>query len=338
MPQNYCDVTGPWAFCDDYRSLGNTPFEAPFPSAINAVTLDCLDTGTPSYLPSMLGGTLPFPCAFSRYAHFMQRVESGGFGVSLLRFHQPVDLTAERHIHLDMDLKMDNTRNYTRIGLSPDLTKRDADDRGGQAYPRSFIQLWFQNGDVKGSICRQGACEGDSYPWGDAFSSTWMANPPTGDNIRRDIDIYVSQTSIRVYIEGVLRVNDTFAPLGFDAAYLYLSAVSYNPCKNGQCSFAAQTFHWDNVAWDGPTLAPNSLTPAGYRDVVFNAYGAASCAVNTIPAVAQTNGPVQGWTWTTWVARIVDDNAGLAIQCVPGQGWSLASQPIRAIEVVKQVE
>ena len=32
-------------------------------------------------------------------------------------------------------------------------------------------------------------------------------------------------------------------------------------------------FHWDNVAFDGPTLPMNSLTPAGSEDVVFNVMG-----------------------------------------------------------------
>ena len=93
--------------------------------------------------------------------------------------------------------------------------------------------------------------------------------------------------------------------------------------------------HWDNIAFDGPTLGLNSLTPAGYRDVVFNAYSATSCTVNTIPAVHQSSGAPATYTWTTFVARLPDDNMALAIQCVPGAGWSLASQPIRAIEIVK---
>lgn len=279
----------------------------------------------------MLGGTLPFPCIFTKHEHFMTRMESGSFGIAMMRFHRPVDLTAERHIHLEADLKPQNTRNYFRVMLSPDLTKRDADDRGGEVFPRSFVQAWFRNGKVEGSVCRNGACDGDSYPWGDAFASNWPPMP-TADNVRVPIDIYLSQTSIKVYISGELKVNDTFAPLGFDLAYLYLSQVSYNPCKDGNCAFADQIAHWDNVAVDGPTLEVNSLTPRGWRDVVFNAYSATSCSVNGV--AAQSMGPAKGYTWVTWVARLLDDDSQVAIACAYSYVASGSSVP-RGIEIVK---
>lgn len=283
----------------------------------------------------MLGGTLPFPCAFHKFEHFMTRMESGGFGVAMLRYHRPVDLSEQRHIHLDADLKPSNNRNYFRVMLSPDLTKRDSDDRGGTPYPRSFIQLWFRNGSIEGVICRDVACDGNpDYPFGNgsAFGSSYPPFSPLLDNVRVSIDILVSRTSISVWVNGQQKINTTFAPLNFDKAYLYLSQASYNPCKDGQCSVAVQIAHWDNVAVDGPLLAPNSLTPAGVQDVVFNAYSATACNVNGVPAIPITEGP-QGFTWVTWVART--PVGPVAVSCnysyVNGN-----SNVIRGLEIVKQ--
>ena len=69
--------------------------------------------------------------------------------------------------------------------------------------------------------------------------------------------------------------------------------MNYNSCKAyyvegyatlAECQVAGNTFHWDNVAFDGPTLAVNSLTPAGSEDVVFNVWSAASCNVKGVAA------------------------------------------------------
>ena len=306
--------------------------ETPFDTAANGVSFDCLDATDPSYEPHMLGGTLPFPCLFARYEHFMTRMESG-FGLAVMRFHRPVDLTSERHIHLEADLKASNTRNYFRVMLSPDLTKRDADDRSGAPYPRTFLQAWFQNGSVLGVICRDAVCQndGDNYPWGDAFGSSWPPYAPLADNVRVPIDLYVSQTTIRVVVGGREMVNGTFPALGFDAAYLYLSQASYNPCKDGRCAPADQVAHWDSVAVDGPLLTPNALTPLGWQDVVFNAYSATACNVNGVPAVPQ--GPTNWGTWVTWVARTPVGPA--AVACDYSYRSSGSDVP-RSIEIVRQ--
>ena len=341
-PRDLCDswVVG---FCFDYRDLGDTTFELPY-LPVEATT-ECLDATRASYDPTMMNGTLPFPCWFSKHEHIMSRVESGSFGEALVRYHRPVDIPAvgERHIHMEVDIK-GRTRNYFRIMLSPDLTKRDVDDRSGQAYPRSFIQVWVRNGNVEGTICRSGVCEGDSYPWGDAFGTDiwWLpiGQQRYGDNVRVPVDLYLSQTTLRMNINGVWKVGEntgnkvTFAPLGFDKAYLYLSQVSYNPSKDGQDTFADQIHHWDSVAVDGPTLGLNSLTPAGFRDVAFNAYSATSCNVNGVEAVAQTNRTPPEWTWVTWVARLVDDDTPALITCQYSHVAEGSNVP-RSIEVVE---
>lgn len=328
-PRNFCDTwSGGW--CNDYRSVGAVDTEQPFDLVANQASFDCLDTGNTDSQPSMMGGALPFPCIFAKKEHFMTRMESGGFGIAILRNHRPVDLTSERHIHFEADLKPHNTRNYFRLMLSPDLTKRDPDDRGGGVYPRSFLEAWFRNGGVEGTICRNMVCDGDSYPWGDAFGSGWPDYTPLLDNVRVDIDVYVSQTSIRIYINGSERVNDTFAaPLNFNKAYLYLTQASYNPCKDGNCAAADNIAHWDNVAVDGPTLAPNSLTPAGWRDVVFNVYSATGCQVNGTAALPA--GEVTGYTVVTWSARIPDDGAAVNIVCQ----YSYQNRPPTGVEIVR---
>lgn len=285
----------------------------------------------------MLDGALPFPCIFTKHEHVMTRVESGSFGIAMMRFHRPVDLTSERHIHLEADLKPSNTRNYFRVMLSPDLTKRDIDDRSSDPFPRTFLQAWFRNGNVEGTICRNGVCDGDSYPWGDAFGSNWPPYSPLVDNVRVPIDLYVSQTSIRVVVSGREMVNDTFAPLGFDLAYLYLSQASYNPCKDGRCAPADQVAHWDSVAASGPTLPVNGLTPRGYRDYVWNTYAATACSIGGVPA--QPSGPARAYTWVTWVARapISADLTRGDITCTQGGGYSLAGEQHRGFEIVEQM-
>lgn len=307
-PRFFCD-TWSGGFCDDYRDK-YTLQPVGFPGPGDPYTYDVLSTTDPAYTTDQLGGSMNQLRGFTTdQEHFHTAMEDGGFGTAMLRVHQPVDLTSERHIHLDVDMK-GRTRNYFRVMLSPELTKRDVDDRSGSPFPNTFIQAWFRNGNIEGSICRNGVCDGNpSYPWGDAFGLLRSWEPVfSPDNVRVPIDIYVSQTSIRIYINGIEKANGSFAPLGFNAAYLYLSQVSYNPCKDGQCAPADQVFHWDNVAFDGPVLGHNSLTPAGSRDVAFNAYGATSCAVRGTPATPV--GPAEEFNWVTWVARI--PNAGAA--------------------------
>lgn len=332
---DFCSTwSGGW--CEDYDEIGSIVFELPY-LPTNA-TVGCLDATDPGYEPHMMNGALPFPCWFAKYRHVMSRMESGSFGVAMVRYHRPVNIpaTGERHIRFDADMK-GRTRNYFRLMLSPDITKRDSDDRNGQAYPRSFIQAWFRNGNIEGTICRNSVCEGDSYPFGDAFGLYRSWEPVfSPDNVRVPIDVYVSQTSIRIYINGTLKTTDTFAPLGFDTAFLYLSQASYNPVKDGQSSVADQIVHWDQVAVDGPTLPLNGLTPRGYRDYAWNTYAAASCSIGGYPAIAQTSGPIQGYTWTTFVAR-VPESVTLTranVSCAPGAGYSFAGEQHRDFEVV----
>lgn len=319
--RTFCDTwTG--GYCEDYRSKQTTT-EVAYPSPTDPVSFNCMDTTNDGYLPQMLSDTLPFPCAFTKYEHFMTRMESGSFGIAMLRFHQPVDIPATglRHIHLEADTKS-LTRNYFRIMFSPELTKRDSDDRRGDAiYPKTFIQAWVRHGGINTMLCRTTICDGNpDYPMsgGAAFGSDTGWQLTSGpDNVRVPIDIYMNQTSFKMLINGVLVTDETvqtgevrggdgfeeFAPLGFDKAYLYLSQSSYNPCKDGTCDVPSQITHWDNVAFDGPVLPKNSLTPAGMQDVVWNSYDVTGCTVKGYPAVKSTN-HVTSYTWQTWVARM----------------------------------
>lgn len=309
-PRNFCD-SWPGGFCTDYRHLGATTFEVPFPPAAEETSLDCLDATDPGYEPQMLGGSLPFPCGFSKFEHFMTRMESGSFGIAILRFRRPFDFAGRTgHVRFDIDLK-GRTRNYTRLMLSPDLTKRGSDDRNGEdSYPEQFVELWFR-GKVEGTICRIDGCVGDDYPYGDAFVSSWPEYYGV-DNVRDSVDVYISRSHIKVvYNQGQpherVMVDEPIPDIGFDRAYVYLSQVSYNPCKDGQCAPADQIMHWDNVAYDGPRLPVNGLTPRGSRDVVFNAYSATSCSVKGTPA--DPVGLPKEYTWVTWVARLPDDGS-----------------------------
>lgn len=334
QPRFFCD-TWSGGFCDDYRNK-YTLQPVAFPGPGDPYSFDVLSTTVPGYFPAQLNDSLVMPSFTTDQEHFHTAVEDGSFGVAMLRLHRPIDLSSERHIHFDADMK-GKTRNYFRVMLSPELTKRDSDDRSGDAYPGTFVQLWFRNGNVDGTLCRNYVCDGDNYPYGDAFGTDRWWEPTTSpDNVRVPVDIYLSQTSIRIYINGVQKTDATFAPLGFDKAYLYLSQASYNPCKDGVCTVADQTFHWDNVAFDGPVLPMNSLTPAGSRDVVFNAYSATSCSVRGVPA--SIRGYAHTYTWVTWVARLPDDGTTITPADVSCNYTAVldGSNVVRGLEIVKR--
>src|SRR4029079_5073433 len=180
--------------------------------------------------------------------------------LAMMRFWQPMVLSSERHIHADLDLKI-STRRYVRFMITPQLVKRSHDDRGGNLYPGQAIDIWLKAGGPEGFVSRS--------PSGDFFSNSEFCDLEDFpdelkvDDVRRDVDLYVSRGGFRVFVDGVNYGSCSFPPVSFDRAYLYIEQASYNPCKDGECSDNLQTFHWDNTAFDGPSLGYNSLTPAG---------------------------------------------------------------------------
>ena len=118
---------------------------------------------------------------------------------------------------------------------------------------------------------------------------------------------------------------------GFDRGYVYLAGLSYNAMKEDGVPHTAEanTMMWDNIAFDGPVLAPNSLTPEGMEDVVVRAYAASGCTVKGVPA----EGPRQSFyqnLWASWIARL-PASAGTVtaddVTCTLNPDWPRQSGP-----------
>lgn len=300
-PRFFCDAGG-WAFCDDYRDIF-CPVKCAFPAGGRRISVDALSTSRVDY------GTSGYTQAGMNFfgndqEHFHSIVDDESFGVAIMRFQQPFDFAGRTgRIHFDVDLKTSNRR-YIRMTLSPELTKRGVDDRGGELYPKRALDLWFKNGGIIAMTYSPNGPQNIN----DLADAENTSEPYIGvDNVRDHVEVYVSRSRIRVVVNGTQAMDQGIADLGFDQAYLYLQQASYNPCKDGECDPKQQTFHWDNVAFDGPVLANNGLTPAGYRDIVFNVYGAAACSVKGI--AADNAGAVLGYAWSTWRARLPDDGS-----------------------------
>jgi hypothetical protein len=291
-PRYFCD-TWSGGFCDDFRDKASGATHVAFPAGGDPYSFDAFSTTYPQYEtegPAPADGLR----AFSANEHFMTVIQDGQFGLGVLRLKQPFDFTGrEGHVHFDADLKT-GARRYVRFALSPDLTKVMTDDRSKQnRRPDNAFDLWFVNGRFYGSVV-QGGEEVDSF-----FPSTTYFGT---DDVRDHIDIYVTRTHVRVLVNGEQLISESVSDLGFSTAYVYLSQASYNPCKDGECDENLQMFHWDNIAFDGPALALNSLTPAGFQDVLFNAYRAESCTVADVPAEPVGEGNEAGRV--TWRARL----------------------------------
>jgi hypothetical protein len=339
-PRFFCD-TGGWAFCDDYRDI-YCPIFCNFLTKRSNLSVDSLSSTNVSYTTD--GYQDPAGATFGNaQEHFHTVVEDSQFGMTMVRMHQPFDFAnREGHLHFEVDLKGSHRR-YVRLMLSPVVTKTLVDDRQDLARPCPALDIWFYSSRFLGN--RYGGsgsnCTGTVY--GNQFFP--FEEYHGTDNVRDLIDVYVTRTNVRILVNGVTFVDAPVQDLGFDRAYVYLSQVSYNPCKAFQdegfpqyeCTTPAQVFHWDNVAWDGPVLARNSLTPAGMQDVVFNVYGALSCTVKGV--AAPRVGPDKDYQWLTYTARmpvqaVTEDD----VQCTGdfGSGFQQTDGRPRGFEVIKR--
>jgi hypothetical protein len=338
-PRFFCD-TGSWAFCDDYRDL-YCPVPAPwdqtdprcqFPDAsrMNVVSTHVLSSTDPRYNTYLDNIAQPQGWFFNQQEHFHSMVEDGSFGLAISRHHQPVDIpsSGERHITFEADLKT-SARRYVRVMLSPDIALTATDDRdpSHEFSPGRGLDLWLLNGLWFCSIYPSHPDSGGCDSTGPRYYGT--------DNVRDKVDIYVSRRHLRIVVNGQTYINEDIPDIGFSAGYLYMSQASYNPCKDGQCADNLQIFHWDNVAFDGPVLPRNSLTPAGMQDVVFNAYGQAGCTVKGVQATPV--GVNQGFTWVAWTARMpIQSVSTVDVSCTNGSGGQFWDRVPRDFQVVKR--
>lgn len=332
-PRYFCDN---WSggFCDDFRDKGSGATHVAFPAPGDPYSFDAFNT---TYPFAQTEGPAPADGlrAFSANEHFMTVIEDGQFGLGVLRLRQPFDFSGrEGHLHFDVDLKT-GARRYVRLLISPDLTKVTTDDRRQVARrPGDAFDLWFVNGTFDAQVSRDGALIWEQEP-GRYYGQ---------DDVRDHVDVYISRGHVRVLVNGTSYLDSAMPDLGFERAYMYLAQASYNPCKgfesfgltHFECEPAAQMFHWDNLAFDGPALAQNSLTPAGSRDVVFDAFHATSCTVKG--AAAAPVGPEPDVSRVTWRVRLPADGSSVSPPDVVCQ-YALTkddSAVITGFEIVEQ--
>lgn len=332
-PQYFCD-TWQGGFCDDYRDI-YCPVFCDFPGTNDRkVRVNAYGSTQIDGKPSMLDGFVNRKNFFGNdQEHFHTAMEDETFGVALLRNTQPFDFAnREGRIHMDVDLKVSGRR-YIRVMLSPQVTKGVVDDRSGRAVPTKALDIWFVNGGI--SVQNYKSANDSIYEGASVAGHDWP--PYIGkENVRDKVDIYVKRNNIRVSINGNQQFSQAIPDIGFDRAYVYLVQASYNPCKDGECSLEEQVFHWDNFAFDGPKLAENSLTPAGSRDIVYNARGALNCTVKGTAATRLAN---HSWgTWLPWTVRLPDDGTPVStndISCNFEGGVASTPGDYQFFEVVK---
>lgn len=349
-PRNFCDTwTG--GFCDDYRDLYCPTLtfltDCPFPGKVrNDVTATFLSSTDPNYIPSVDHIVTPAGFFFNQQEHFHTEVKDGNFGMAIVRQHEPFDFAGRTgHLHIDVDLKT-SMRRYVRMIISPELTKTTVDDRQGFPRPSNAIDIWFRNGNLVGNLYKNAGpvCVGGC---GNLFS---VAGTRGVDNVRNHVDLFISRTHMKMQIDGVTKVDQDVPDIGFDRGYVYLDQASYNPCKDtaantsadnmggvpDQCIESSNVFHWDNLAFDGPQLPQNALTPVGYRDIVFNAGWTNSCSFKGQPAnIVGPAGSGDG-RWATYVIRVPDDGSSASSSDVSCNYQVNVNKGIYDFEIVKQ--
>jgi len=285
----------------------------------------------------------------------MLNPEDSGFGMNVLRIEQPFDFAGrEGHIHYTSDMR-GHLRMHQSVHVGPAISNSMPDLRfvnvlealnAGSAIDIDFvgdggepfnITLW-QNG--------QNLTPGN--PLFHAYGPFSTYASPLSNFIKgnvHDVDIYLARAHLRVKVDGVEVFNQVIPDLGFDRGYVYFAQLAYNPAKDGYVGDAANRFMWDNLAFDGPSLPKNSLTPADKQDILFRAFNKASCTVRGVPAdgpifprVNPSNLPAN--IFDTWHVQLplTDPPVTVSdIQCVSLGGTpSLGQADIGNIEIVKR--
>ncbi len=335
----YCADSGvPWAWCEDFDGQGVESPAAFNPASslidyhqhshitIQHVTCESTQAEGSSCAPYVQGGSL-----------FMN-AEDSGFGMDVLRVEQPFDFEGrEGRIHYRSNMK-GHGRMHQAVHISaatsntlPDLRDLDPAADMGPSLSVTFvgdggwpfgIVLWNQ-----GEVVEEHHVNG---PLGIELN---------GGADLYEVDLYVSRTHLRVHLNGQEVFSEDIADLGFDLGYVYFSQLAYNPVKDGYVGEGDNRFLWDDLAFDGPSLARNSLTPPGQQDVLFRAWNMASCTVRGVAAEGPPNPQESFYLVHTWHARIDDNGAPVTlsdIQCTPLDTFPPPEAAIADIEIVKQ--
>lgn len=346
-PQDgYCGEGGTaWAFCQDFDGLG----------AAGPEPLDLEGTGLRHYLyghSGMEGVSCEVSLDCDPYfegGEMFTNGEDSSFGWSAIRPEQPFDFAGRvghlrftttfntwGRMHLGIILtplatnSMPDNRRFTEYDGGPTIGAVNAapalalkafrtSDQGGRAV--ADLQVW------NGGQLMQFSDVDDQLVIG--FDTT----------VRHDVDLFVSRTQVRLDMDGETILDKELEDIGFDRAYVDLASLSYNAMKEEGIPHTkeANTTSWDNIAFDGPVLGRNALTPLGMQDVLFRAHAVSGCTVAGVAA----EGPLISFyqnTWIGWTARIPADAGTITaddIECTLND-WPRNDEPQwGAIEIVE---
>ncbi|HSI04591.1 MAG: hypothetical protein ACAI38_23125 [Myxococcota bacterium] len=304
----FCNTGGmSWGWCEDFDGQG-TSGPVAFDAAASAIALHSHSHGTMTgTLCETSGDCSPYVQGGSLFLN----AEDGGFAMNVLRVEQPFDFeNREGRVHYRSSMQ-GHGRMHQDIHITPTISNTLPDlrfvdkPRDGDAIDIDFV------GD--------GGWPFTIVVWRDGAKAYLAhANGPIGvtSGVQQDIDVYVSRSHLSVRVDGV-EVFDSdehpgedgapFPDLGFTRGYVHFAQLAYNPVKDGYYGDAPNTFLWDDLAFDGPSLPRNGLTPVGKKEVLFRAWNKASCTVRGLAA----DGPVAGgWYIDTWHVQV---DAGQAI-------------------------
>jgi hypothetical protein len=303
-----------WAFCEDFDGRG----------ASGPAPLDLTGTGI-HYVLHGHGQIEGVSCEVSGdCASYFQGgtmltiPEESGFGWSAIRPEQPFDFAGrEGHIRFTTNF---NTHGRLNVGiiLSPVATNSMPDNRqfeeegtgillGAMNRAPALAVKSFRTSD------HGGRAVGDVQVWRDGLQQQYRG--VAGETVigfdrtlTHEYDVFVTRTHIRALMDGNVFLDTDLEDIGFDRAYVYLAGLSYNAMKEEGIPHTreANTILWDNIAFDGPVLARNSLTPDGMVDVVFRANAVSDC---TVRGVAAEGPPTEFYLnfWAGWTARLPAD-------------------------------
>ena len=285
----FCNEAGvSWGWCEDFDGQGMGGPVA-FDAAASGIDLHIHShmtmTGT---LCETSGDCSPYIQGGSLFLN----AEDGGFAMDVARVEQPFDFeNREGRVHYRSSMQ-GHGRMHQNVHISPVISNTLPDLRIAEG-PR--------NGDgIDIDFVGEGGWPFTIIVWRDGRKDYLShADGPIGtaSGEQQDIDIYVSKTHLSVHVDGVEVFDSSnhadedgspYPGLGFERGYVSFSQLAYNPCKDGYCGDAPNTFLWDNLAFDGPSLPKNGLTPVGKKEVLFRAWNKQSCTVKGINA----DGPV----------------------------------------------
>ena len=279
-----------WALCEGFDGSGRAPFEPALygidfhvHSAATLTGISCETSG--DCTPYVEDGAL-----------FLNS-EDSGYGMAVMRMERPFDFSGrEGRIHYRSDLK-GQPRMLQVMYLSPTLSNTLPDLRISEAIdagPALSVTYYGGNGQPFAVIRWQ-----DGAP-----AQTLLVQGDLG--ITRgnlyDVDIFVTRASARVLIDGESVFDAALDDLGFDRGYVYFAQVANDPAKDGFVGDEVNRIIWDELAFDGPLLPRNSLTPADKQDVLFRAWDAAACTVRGVSAQGPFTPPVL--LFDTWRVRL----------------------------------